>query len=188
MKLRSYDMITVTGAKGSGKSYLERQLLKGYQHIFVFDTLDEFPEYPRYIPKTNDPMELDEVCRIVNKHGNIMMLVSEAEMFLPVVPIQLPPNVMEIATRGRHRNVSMILDTRRIANLNKTAFSLSEFAFIFRTWSPNDIDYLAKFLPDDNALKLNTLKDYYFMVSHRGECTVHEPLPFTGDTNVGKEQ
>jgi DNA helicase HerA-like ATPase len=185
MEMRSFDMLTITGAKGSGKTTLERLLLEQYPRVFIFDTLDEFPEYKqRYIPKTNEPAELDAVCQAIYKAGNTMLLVSEAEMFLPVVPVTLPPNVMNIATRGRHRNASMILDTRRIAMLNKTAFSLCEYQFIFRTWSPNDIDYLAKFLPEGEAKKLSALPDYHFMIHHRGDVKIHNPIPFKGqDTN-----
>ncbi len=175
--MRSFDMATVCGAKGSGKSILEKVMLRNYRSVFVFDTLNEFPEFPHYVPKTNNPAELDAVCNTLYKKGNIMLLVSEAELYLPVVPVMLPEHVMEIASRGRHRNVGMLLDTRRIAMLNKTAFSLCEFQFIFRHWSPNDLDYLKGFLPKGTTDKIATLPDYYFLVNHRGQVTYHNPLP-----------
>jgi hypothetical protein len=187
MELRSFDSVTIAGAKGSGKSTLEHALLSAYPRVFVFDTLDEFPQYKlgkitdpntsRYIPKTNDRKELDYVCAYIYARYNTMLLVSEAELFMPVVPVELEPNVMNIATRGRHRNVGMMLDTRRIANLNKTAFSLCEFQFIFRHWSPNDLDYLSKFLKPEYAQQLPNLADYWFFVNHQGKVELHEPLP-----------
>jgi len=165
INLRSFDGITVAGQKGCGKTYLIQYLLPLYQRVFVFDPTEEFADYPRYIPKSDSPLELERIAKAVWNNGNCVLVVSEAELSLPVNR-SLPPSIFKIVTRGRHRNIGMIADTRRIANLNKTVFSLSEWCFIFRHFSPNDIDYLNKFLPRD-AKELRNLEDRYFWVYHR---------------------
>lgn len=174
LELRSYDCITVTGMKGCGKTYLIQKLLPCYKEVFVFDPTGEFEDYPHYIPKTDSPKELEKIARVIWNRYNCMLVVSEAELYLPVNQ-SLPPSIFKIVARGRHRNVGLIADTRRIANLNKTVFGLSEWVFMFRHFSPNDIDYISKFVPT-NAKELRELKDYFFLVYHRNKIEIHEPI------------
>lgn len=175
VKIKTWHTVTVCGMKGTGKSNLERFLLKMYPSVFVFDVLEEFQDYPNYIPRTNDPRELDSVAKAIWNQGNVTLLVSEAELFLPNTGT-LPPNIFRLLTRGRHRNIGVIVDTRRIANLSKTAFSLSEHVFVFRHFSPTDTRYLQEFLPVD-AKQLANLQDYHYWHYTRGQVKEHDPVP-----------
>ena len=175
--LDSWNCVTICGGKGSGKSELERRLLTSFQTVFVFDTLEEFPEFPRYVPRTDKPMELERIAKPIFDRGNCLLMVSEAELYLPVNK-SLPPNIFKIMTRGRHRNVGLMADTRRIANLNKTVFSLSDHCFVFRTWSPNDLDYLRGFIPQD-VRSLASLQNYWFWHYSQGKVEVHQPIKLT---------
>lgn len=174
LELRSFDCLTVCGMKGTGKTYLIQKLLPHYKEIFAFDPCDEFGEYPHYVPKSDSPKELESIAKVIWNRWNCMLIVSEAELYLPVNQ-PLPPSVFKIVARGRHRNVGLIADTRRIANLNKTVFGLSEWIFMFRHFSPNDIDYISKFVPT-GAKELRELKDYYFLVYHLSKVETHEPI------------
>jgi hypothetical protein len=176
IKLRSFDGVVVCGQKGTGKTVLERTLLSGFQDVFVFDTLEEFTDFPHYVPQTDSPLELDKIAKQVYKRGNCYLVVSEAELYLPVYK-PLPPNVFKLLTRGRHNNTGIMVDTRRIAELNKTVFGLAEWCFVFRHFSPNDQEYLKKFIPKDTR-ELSALEDYHFWVYHRNLVEVHEPLPY----------
>jgi len=176
--------------KGTGKTYLERYgLLPAYKRAFIFDTNGEFTEYPtveeakdskkpvlkvRYEPQTDSPKELDRIAKALWEKGNYALFVSEAELYLPVNG-NLPSNIFKIITRGRHRNVGLICDTRRIANLNKTAFGLSDHCFIFRHFSPTDLDYLKGFIPQD-VRGLQSLHDYHFWHYTRGNVEVCSPI------------
>lgn len=173
--LLSWHCITTCGQKGTGKTNLIRNLLPNYQEVFVFDPLEEYPEYPHYIPEKDTPLELEKIAKIIWNRWNCLLVVSEAELFLPVNQT-LPPNVFKILTRGRHRNVGMIFDTRRIANLNKTAFGLSEHVFIFRHFSPTDMRYLAQFVPQDPR-GLANLADWHYWHYTRGRIEECPPLP-----------
>jgi len=175
IELKSWNCITVCGMKGTGKTYFEKNgLLPKYQEIFVFDPLEEFSEFPHYVPHTDSPRELDKIAKVIWNRWNCLLVVSEAELYLPVSQ-NLPPNVFKIITRGRHRNVGMIADTRRIANLNKTFFGLSEHCFIFRHFSPTDLDYLKGFVPAD-VKQLATLDDFCFWHYTRGKVEIHTPI------------
>jgi len=165
---------TVCGMKGTGKTTLEFYLLPKYPRVLVFDPNGEFPEFERYVPRSDKPDELDHVCETIWKQGNVCLLVSEAEVYLPVYG-GLGPNVFKCITRGRHRNIGLIFDTRRIANLNKTAFGLSEHCFIFRHFSPTDLRYLGEFLPDVSMLP--KLPDYNFLHYSNGLSVICTPVP-----------
>lgn len=176
IRIASWNTITVCGMKGTGKTTLEKKgLLPQYKSdILIFDPNDEFNEFPQYIPKTDSPMELDKVAKKVWDRGNTLLVVSEAEIYVPVTK-PLPTNVFKIVCRGRHRNVGLIFDTRRIANLNKTCFGLSEHIFIFRHFSPTDIRYLQEFIPT-NCKSLANLEDYHYWYYHSGKVAEYSPL------------
>lgn len=173
VNLHSWSGITICGAKGSGKTTLERCLVGLYPRALVFDTLEEFPGMPRHIPRTDSPAELDQVAGQVLAMCNCALVVSEAEIYLPVTK-PLPPNVLKLVTRGRHHNCALVVDTRRIASLHKTVFSLSDHVFVFRHFSPTDIRYLAEFLPD--AQEIPKLANYEFVHYSHGHQRRHEPL------------
>jgi len=175
--IASWNTITVCGMKGTGKTTLERVgLIPQYQRVLIFDTDEEFQAdgYPTYVPKSDNPMELDHVAKQIWKEGNCCLVVSEAEIYLPVSN-RLPTNIFKIITRGRRRNIGLIADTRRIANLNKTVFGLSEHCFVFRHFSPTDVRYLQGFISDD-CRKLASLADYWYWWYTRGNVRVCEPL------------
>lgn len=174
--IKSTDLITICGARGSGKTTWEKRIagsLPGVE-VLVFDTLNEFGDvFSQYIPKTNKPEELAEVARYVFHKGNMILLVSEAELYMPNVNF-LPSDTMRLITQGRHRNTAMWADTRRIANLSKTMFSLSEHVICFRQFSKNDIRYLEDFIP--GAAVVRDLPNYHFLYYYRGQSQVYPPI------------
>ena len=62
-----------------------------------------------------------------------------------------------------------------IALLSKTMFSLSEYCIIYKTFSPNDINYLREFMGDE-AKQLRSLEDYYFLLYHKGITNLYPPI------------
>ena len=173
--LESWNGVTVCGMKGTGKTYLVKKgLLPCYNDIFVFDPNGEFTEYPHYQPETDSPRELEKVAKVIWDRWNCLLVVSEAELYLPVNQT-LPPSIFKIVARGRHRNVGLIADTRRIANLNKTVFGLSEHCFVFRHFSPTDLGYLKGFIPQD-VRALADLPNYNFWHYSKGKVEVCEPI------------
>lgn len=175
IELNSWECVTVCGGKGTGKTYLEKKgLLPHYKEIFCFDPNGEFSEYPSYQPETDSPQELEKIAKIIWNRWNCLLLVSEAELYLPVNK-PLTPNVFKIVSRGRHRNTGLIADTRRIAELNKTVFSLSNHVFIFQTWSPTDLSYLKGFIPQD-VKPLANLANYHFWHYTKGKAEECQPI------------
>jgi hypothetical protein len=67
------------------------------------------------------------------------------------------PNIKTLILRGRNRGCGVMANTRRLAMLNKTMFGLSDHNFIFRLFTPNDIDYCRQFIGQEYANKLRSL-------------------------------
>ena len=176
IQVESWNSITVCGMKGTGKTTLiKKGLLPKYKELFVFDPNGEYSEFPSYQPESDSPMELERIAKVIWDRWNCLLVVSEAELYLPVNQ-NLPPSIFKIVARGRHRNIGLIADTRRIANLNKTVFGLSEHCFVFRHFSPTDTNYLNQFLTED-ARKLANLQNYWYWHYTRGTVEVCSPLP-----------
>jgi len=183
INLESWNTITVCGMKGTGKTTLIKDgLLPHYKDIFVFDPNGEFSEYPSYQPETDSPKELEKIAKEIWNRWNCLLVVSEAELYLPVNQA-LPPNIFKIIARGRHRNIGLIADTRRIANLNKTVFGLSSHCFIYQHFSPTDIDYLKGFIPRD-CKELASLPKYHYWHYTSGKVEVCDPIPIRASRRV----
>jgi len=179
--IKTTDGITICGMKGTGKSTWIREIAQNNQRfkqrVIVFDPQDEYrDQFETVLPESDDPEELDEMADYVFRQGNILLIVSEAEQFLPEGR-PLPPHVFKLINRGRHRNSAIWADTRRIANLNKSVFNLSEHVIIFRHFGVTDINTLNKFVPDASLLR--TVPDYHFIYYHRGKSTLYPPLRIT---------
>lgn len=176
MQVKSTDVITICGMRGTGKSQLGKYLMKQMPSSFIFDTLDEHREFQPnvYIPKTNDPKELNLVAGKIWRTWNTYLYISEAELFMPVNR-PLLPETFRITTQGRHRGIGLLADTRRVADLNKTVFSLSDHVFIFRQFSKNDVHYLEEcgFV---YARQTRELPDWWFFHLHRNVVTLHKPI------------
>lgn len=187
-ELRSFDKVVFCGQSGTGKTTLERSILSRYKRVLVFDPDDEYEEYPdirtlkkdqevthcRYIPDTDKPEELEEIAKLVWRKQNTLLMISEAEIYLPVYR-GLLPWMFKLINRGRRRNIGCIADTRRVANLNKTVVGLAEWIVIFRHTLPNDLKYLREFVNFDPRA-LQELPDFHYWVCHRSKVTVHEPI------------
>jgi len=173
--IQTWNNITICGGQGTGKTTLEGELLRQYPRVVIFDPNDEFQDYPsRYVPESDSPLELERVASKVWASGNAILVVSEAELYLPVTK-PLTRSVFKILSRGRHRNCGIMADTRRIALLNKSVFSLSKHVFIFRHFAPNDIRYLQEFIPE-NCKELASMKDHFYWHYSEGKLEKCPPL------------
>lgn len=183
-QLKVTDTVTVAGMKGTGKSTLSEgyatYLIENGTRVFWFDPMGEHLAFKPnvYVPKTMSPNELDWIAqRLWKAGGDVVLFVDEAELYLPN-KLFLPPTIFKTITQGRHVKIGLVAITRRVANLNKTVFSLSEHCFVFRHFSNNDIRYLSDFLND--ARPLRDLDDYWFWHYHRGTMKEYKPLRIVG--------
>lgn len=143
--MRSDELCTVSGKRGYGKTTLAKSLISGLSRVAIWDPMDEYKHKNSYLPKTGTIEEFDRWLKGWYMRGNVFLLVDEADFVMPVKKT-LTPTAYKVVNVGRHRNVGMGMLTRRIAELNKTAFSQSEEVFLFRHSIKNDVDYLKVFI------------------------------------------
>ena len=176
MDINLNDIHVIAGMRGYGKTTLAKKILsiiagQSNQYI-ILDNNDEYREFDNRIvpqPGQNRKKLAIELGKQIWNTGNLFIVVDEAEKYLPVFPVLLPPYWDNIIEQGRHRNLGGIFITRRIANLNKTVISQAAKVFLFRHFEKNDIQYLREFL-DDVAYSLQRLKEFqYFMYDGKGK-------------------
>jgi len=176
--LRSDHGATIAGMRGKGKTTLTMHILSKMPNCFIYDPLDQYGalNIQRYVPMYDTMAEFENVCHSIWLHGNVLFAIEEAELYLPERK-ELTPYAKRIILRGRNRGIGFMAITRRIAMLNKTAFSLSDHVFLYPFFSKNDIDYCREFIGSESAAALRTLKKYYFIYYRDGIAKTLPPVP-----------
>lgn len=165
LELKPDQLCTIAGQRGTGKTYLGKELIAGMQRVIIYDPVGEYDPDFSYVPQGDSIEEFEAFMKKIWIMGNVFVVVDEAERFMRNNGVILPFTYKVINT-GRHRNIGMMLITRRLAELHKTPFGLSAMVILFRLFSPNDIAYIAGFLP--NPEEVQKLPDYKYKVFKPG--------------------
>ena len=160
--MRSDEVITIAGKRGYGKTTKAKEIISKLSRVAIWDPMGEYHHKNAYIPSLGSVDEFEKWLKPLWAVGNVFIFVDEADMVMPVMPVILSPFANKIINLGRHRNIGMGLITRRIAMLNKTAFSMSTEVIMFHHFSKNDIKYIGEFY--DDAQKLKKLPKYKYLV------------------------
>ena len=160
-----------------GKTCLARYIAKRFNSVYVYDPLGQYNEFNNYIPQTGGIEEFDYIAKEIWQRVNIVFVVEECESYLGE-RMALSPYAFKIVLQGRNRGIGVIAVTRRIANLSKTVFSLSDHVFLFRFFAPNDIRYCQEFVGREWATRLQKLPKYRFIYyGAEGELIECPPIP-----------
>lgn len=158
--------IVISGSKFSGKSTLAKHFARMFLRNVVYDPMKDFQKAGFeniYVPNTNMPEEYEIFCANVLRVGNMMMIVDEAQNFMPGGNKLLTPSAFQIVMHGRHNGIGLMTTTKRPALLSKTVFEEANYLFLFRHMIPNDIEYLQEIVGED-AWILQYLNNYRFMI------------------------
>ena len=162
MDIRTNAITTIAGMRGSGKTTLAHRILKGVKgQVIVYDPMHEYPEDISYWPMSDSQADFNNFLETCWDRGNLYVCIDEAERYFKGKK-SLTEFAAKIVNTGRHRNIGLLVITRRIAELNKTVFGLSEAVIFFQMFLPNDIKYINEFFPD--AEQLQKMKKYKFKV------------------------
>ena len=161
VELRTDQIAVIAGQRGTGKTYLAKQLIAGLQRVIIYDPVGEYDPRFAYVPNGDSVEEFEAFMEKCWNMGNIFIVVDEAERFLRNNG-RILPFTYKVINTGRHRNIGMLLITRRLAELHKTPFGLSHMVILFRLFLPNDIKYISEFLV--HAEEVRTLPDYKYKV------------------------
>lgn len=162
MKIRTNSITTIAGMRGSGKTTMAVRILSKVKgNKIVYDPMHEYPEDISYWPESDTLKDFDTFLQACWEKGNIYICVDEAERYFKGKKM-LTEHAVRIVNTGRHRNIGLLIVTRRIAELHKTAFGLSELVIFFQMFLPNDIKYIKEFYKGAEALQ--KLKKFKYKV------------------------
>ena len=168
----AYDQdICILGSKGSGKSYLANQLLKGLNgiHVWVYDFNHQFHSSRAIVfndltkmlevsdsakrghyllqPHDNSENTFRRFCEEGFKRGNLVLMMDEAHSFL--TKMKQLKEFNNIILSGRPRGISCITISSRPASLPNNVLTNAKHVFSFKLNLESDVKFLEGFLGSD---------------------------------------
>lgn len=175
----------ICGMRDQGKTTFAKELLSGFRRSVVFDTLNEYKDFYRYIPKTrNAGEELEGEFNLfwnrINKKHIDCICVDEANRVAPRA-MKATQAVRDIVDMGRHIEppffgCAYIFIARRPTQMFTDAVELADFLVFFRLDGKNDIEYLNDVRTGLGDL-VQTLKPHEFVIYARAQGRIAKCMP-----------
>jgi len=180
-------IICFAGRKGSGKTFLKRQILQNARRLFEFDTQGE----DRWIPDTFEELddaimyllethtwpdfmgrfisdsdeddgatnELCEISKVVYSQGNMLFAVEEIPS-LGMGAGFAPGPIKKLARRARHRNVDFVYTCQRISEVWIGLRQSTDIFVMFDQSEPADIKAISERCGAAIAEKVSKLRNH----------------------------
>ena len=193
LHMKSTDLTTIAGLRGTGKTTLSNYLAKLCgDNVLIYDPMNQYTSFKpelRYIPKSDSMSEFDAVCRRVIARGNMVFFIEEAERYLGQGKL-LGPDSYNLINRGRNWGIGVVAVTRRIQRLSKDYFDLCDNIIFFRcgTQSLKIRGYLEEMIGSSICGQIRQLREHHFLFYNiETETAVERWLEFAGETAHLKE-
>lgn len=188
MKIKSTDCISVIGTRGTGKSFLAREINQIFPRSVVIDPAKDWTNgeivtsFNQFAGKLADKFDknerkfriifqfnpdeqnkdevLNHVLRLCFHFKNLQVVVDEVQLFSSANYI--PEYFKNILFMGRHNGISVMCITQRPSQLNKNILSQSLHVFCGQLHDKNDLNAVSSFLNTD-AKKLFNLPKRNFI-------------------------
>jgi uncharacterized protein len=163
-----YCIVDTEGEYASLKSYFKAITIGGSNQDFGFDT--DFSSLFSSSIKDNVPIILDlsdesdkkakvyHALEEIYKTGDklripYLVIIEEADKFVPQVVNQKINIIEELSVRGRKRGIGLIVATQRPSNISKNVLSQCSYGFIGKLTIENDLKAIKQLFPDKSKLK-----------------------------------
>lgn len=172
-------LFLVFGGRGTGKTELEKQISYFIAStgglVFVFDPIGQWPRGYRQtpenlnqasaIPRLNafPTAEAFEVADIAQATGQCLAIFDEVD-FLCTAQAWKSESGRDIALRGRHSQVALVIAGQRSVNCHGDLKSLCDKVAVFRLMHPNDLEVFEKWLGPEYAEQIRNLNDHEFVL------------------------
>ena len=180
----------IFGQRGSGKSYLAKQLIQAERRYLIFDTMSEYDQgvifnsedhekfcyFWRQTYKGNfrliyrplqPQQQIDAIADLVFACGDLLFLIEEIETYCSAY--QISDELAAIIQRGRHKNISLIGIAHRPNNISRLLTSQAKEIYVFATREPRDVDYLKMLLGQEIETHLQSLGKYNYVKFTEGD-------------------
>ncbi len=152
----------IIGVTNSGKTYLTTKIINNlrdkYNKIIIIDDLNQIndenfkvctclEDFVRSIVNKAkfhiilrfESGDYTDAFKIIWIIRNCLLIIDELSLFCDVHTI--PESLRHIAQRGRLKNISLIWNTQRPANISRNITSQTEFIIAFKLTEINDLRY-----------------------------------------------
>ena len=166
------------GVRGSGKSWLVKAILDTRGDHLVYDPLDEYQGYRRYIPEDRQSSaELNTLIEdVIIRYKPRLFVVDEANKYVKPKPTPLIPGAADLNDFGRHWGTSVGLVARRMTQFNTDITELANHLFFFKLSGKNDYAYMEN-LHQGLGDAVRNLGPHEFMsLTNGSEMELHSPV------------
>lgn len=187
MLIKTTDIITISGKRESGKTYLSKFLIDSLNandyDIDIYDINREYDkEYGNIIRFKSVADYKEKIPILVNEamnKGSKFLVIDDADLIIDQNSI--PSAILECLQIGRHRDIGMILIFRRVNTMHKQVIFNTNHFFIFKSKLLLDRDYFKKNLSSDfdilnleqyEFFYMNSLSDVAFKARINGEVMI----------------
>ena len=159
----------IIGMKGSGKSYLANEILRGLKNIpvivydfnsqfhdshavvlhditEVFKVFDAGQKHIIFQPFNKNEETFTKYCDGIFKRSNVVAMIDETHVYVSKMRILKSYNNLILS--GRPRGISVISISSRPANLPNNALTNARHIFAFKLNLESDIKFLESWLGD----------------------------------------
>jgi len=158
------DFIGLFAPKGSGKTYLIKNILKHIPEVVILDTNYEYSEFESKNIKIVKPTDLstkylDKFLSELNIR-NVCVVIDDIDAYIPKNSKELT----KLLAISRHKGMGLIFVSRRPKNLNNVMVLSLDYLFLGYPILPQDKIYIESIanIQIDNEL-FTSLKQYQFL-------------------------
>jgi hypothetical protein len=172
-------ILVILGRRGSGKSFLIKNFLRTARLRFViYDPLGEYGGFMQadnahdildyveaeesFIYTSDQDADFERFCQIIYEATDYYIVIDEIDLFTQAG--NMPQSLRKIVRYGRHKNLGLIVISRRPAAMPREITSQADFILSFTQHEPNDLKYLAEFMTTPNAEALKSLPKYGYKI------------------------
>lgn len=162
-------VLSIFGRKGSGKSWLTRELVQDRPRVFYLDSMGEAGERDgfevvhgyeecvhamlrvkdlkrfRLSLRTDDTEDLIKLGDLAFEIPDHLIVIEETSFYCS--PSYLPPEISKLVRYGRHRGIDQIYIARRPSEIHRDLTAQSDLIVTFAMHEPRDVAYLAAIAP-----------------------------------------
>ena len=181
MTIKDNTVFCIFGMKGSGKSFLTKQIINEYPRAIIIDNQQEYDNakvingYRESIKALVEASKsrrfklslratsLEEDLELINLASTIpnqLMVLEEASKY--VSHAGMPREIQHLIRFGRHDCISQIYLARRASELHRDITANADIIISFHQHEPRDIAYLRDFM-GKKAERARTLQRYEFI-------------------------
>ena len=179
--IRQTDVVIIAGKRGSGKTTLMLELLKTqieYKRYVIFDVMKQYGNFGLVCTNSTDlklamkfrepkiifqPVNIsvdacELMCLLAYTYREYFVIIEEADRV--AYTNSIGAHHSNLLDTGRHHSIGVAELSRKVNRLHTLPSSQATHFFIFKTFLPADVDYLAKFLPPTLVEKIPLLDQY----------------------------